>query len=443
MPSEVWKIRLLGGFRVASPSGEEIVIPSRKARALMALLALNDGLAITRESLGQQLWPDKPKVNQQQSLRQAIKDLKEAFEPVHVVDATRDVCRLALEHFSCDALECLNSRKDAGNVALLPEMPEPAFESYRSELASFAPLGDLGEAARGAASLLEWTIVKDPTRVLDMLHTCRELIPNMPLPLVEDALRLSLHEAPADHPLLPWGRSQFAIVLMWAGRSEEGMSAAKVALGKLQPEKDASDWTAAAHSAAIFLIFRGRFEKACKLLSGAIEIAETHKLKEAVDRFRHAEALCYGYSGDFDRALRLLSQLPPSPIVNVHEAIYLGLAELPEQAREKLASAKALAGGNSDARLASQMSIAEVYILIAEGKEEEPRALLNDLVQFCETYGIRTVQVHALEGLALLGARSGEASKWLEKAMELRERYRLPLLPGDRKRLSSVLSEGA
>lgn len=405
----------------------------------MALLALHDGLAVTRESLGKHLWPDKPKQNQQQSLRQAIKDLKEAFAPYQVIEATRDICRLLLENYTCDALECLNSGKDAGNAPLLPEMPEPIFDSYRSELASFAPLGDVGEAARGAASLLEWTLLRDPARALDMLHTCRELIPNMPLALVEDAFRKSLEEASEEHVLRDWGRAQFAIVLMWAGRCEEGIRVAKEALGRLQPEKDATEWTAAAHSAAMFLIFRGRFDKARALLEGALEIAQTHGLSEAVSRFRHAEGLLEAYSGDLDRAIQTLESLPASVLLQTHQAAYLALAYRPQQAREKLELAKAEASGNADARLASQIAVAEGYTLIAEGKLEEARAILLDLVPLCESYGIRLVMIHALEGLALLEERSEKRAEHLQKAMALRERYRFPLLPGDRKRLEGVL----
>ncbi len=443
MSSQVWKIRLLGGFRIESPTGDEIVIPYRKARALMALLALHDGLAVTRETLGQYLWPDKPKLNQQQSLRQAIKDLKEAFVPHQVIDATRDICRLTLENYTCDALECLNSGKDAGNAPLLPEMPEPIFDSYRSELASYAPLGDIGEAARGAASLLEWTLLREPARALDMLHTCRELIPSMPLPLVEDALRKSLDESSEDHTLRDWGLAQFAIVLMWAGRGEEGIRVAKEALGTLQPEKHAADWAASVHSASMFLLLRGRFEKAKALLEEAMEIAEGHRLQEAIHRFRHAEALLEGYQGNFDRALTLLDALPPNRIILLHQAIYSTLAGNTALARERLNAAKADSATANDARMATQIGVAEGYTLIAEGRQEEARLILQDLIPFCESYGIRLVMIHAIEGLALLEQDPEKREELLRRAMELRERHRLPLLPGDQKRLAATLDSPA
>lgn len=439
MPSEVWDIRLLGGFRVEAPDGAEIRIISRKAKALVALLALNDGIAISRESLGGYLWPDKPRESQQQNLRQAVKDVRRAFAPVEALLATRDVCRLALDNFTCDAAECLRSGKDAGNLTLLPEMPEPVFDTYRTELASYAPTGELGEAVRSASSLLEWTLAREPSRILEMLHAFRDLIPSLPLPQLEIALRVGLADTGSTERLRIWASSQFAIVLMWAGRHDEGLTVAKSALGELSPETDPYAWSNAACSAAFLMILRGRFEGAGKLLDGAIAIAESHGLGGEVNLLRHAHALRLSHSGDVEGALAAFKALRPTALSEVHYAVGLALVGKTGEARERLKSAREKLDDDASPVFKSQVGITEGYILLAEGRLEEARAILDPLVSYCEGLGLRLIGIHAMEGLALLESDPATARAVVKRVLALRERFGLPLLPGDRIRLARVL----
>lgn len=441
MPTEVWCIHLLGGFRVEAPDGAEIPIVSRKARALVSLLALNDGVAISRESLGCYLWPDKPRESQQQNLRQAVKEVRRAFAPMEALSATRDVCRLALDNFTCDAAECLRSGKDAGNLTLLPEMLEPVFDTYRSELASYAPTGELGEVVRSATSLLEWTLAKEPSRVLEMLHAVRDLIPNLPLPQLEEALRRGLAESSSEF-LRAWASTQFALVLMWAGRYEEGLAVAKSALSVASPETDPYSWANAACSAAFLMILRGRFESAGKLLDGAIAIVEARGLAGEANLLRHAQALRQFHMGDFPGALAMMGVLTPNALTEAHFAVCLSLVGKLDEARQRLKSARELAGNAIDSpRLKSQIEITEAHILLQEGRLDEARAILDPLVQLCENHGFRLIRIHALEGLALLEQDAIAAKALIKHAISLRERFGLPLLPGDRIRLARVLDQ--
>ncbi|HVT12832.1 MAG TPA: hypothetical protein VHE55_11245 [Fimbriimonadaceae bacterium] len=439
MPPEVWSIHLLGGFRVEAPDGAAVSISSRKGKALVALLALNDGIAISRELLGGYLWPDKPRESQQQNLRQAVKDVRRAFAPVDALQATRDVCRLALENFTCDAAECLRAGRDAGALTLLPEMPEPVFDTYRTELASFAPTGELGEAVRSASLLLEWTLAREPSRTLEMLHAFRSLMANLPLPQLEAALRTGLAQSAASDPLRGWAEAQHAVVLMWAGRFEEGVSVAKSALSASRPEIDPSSWTNAACSAAFILILRGRFEAAAKLLDGAIAIAQSLGLNREVNFLRHAHALRLLHGGDFRGALAVFASLNPAPLSEVHYAVCLALAGQVREGRAKLQSAIGLAGDSDDPRLLSQIDVTEGYILLYEGRIDEARVLFNRLAAFCEDRGFRLVRIHALEGLALLEPDPKSARALIKHAISLRERFALPLLPGDRIRLARII----
>lgn len=436
MRSETWKIQLLGEFRVASPDGQEIEIPSRKASALFALLALNDGIALSRETLCSELWPGRPRQNQQQSLRQAIKDIKEAFAPCPALDATRDTCRIDLEYV-CDALECLNTNRDAGKLPLLPDMPEPIFDSFRSQLASNAPLGEIGDAVRGANAVVEWTLLHDPGRGLEMLSSLRTLLPNLSPLTLEGALRMSLEHASSDHPLFIWGKTHLASALMWLGRWEEGIEVAKEALDRSSPQAHASEWVSSVRTAATFLTLRGKFATAKRLLDAATDLAKEHQLEGWQHSLHHGHALLLGYSGDLAGALQRLRPLVDSQdaLIHVHLACYHALSGNAAEARACLDHGRDLAGESPPVGTSAQLAVAESYVLMFEGRREVAREAFVRCINLCETNSLSLVRIHAIEGLALLEGNR----ELLAEATQLRLRHRFPLLPGDRLRLSDLL----
>ena len=72
------EIRLLGGFSVAR--GERSIrLPTRKAQALLARLALRPGTALARERLANLLWSRSAPAQARSSLRQALAQLRRAL----------------------------------------------------------------------------------------------------------------------------------------------------------------------------------------------------------------------------------------------------------------------------------------------------------------------------------------------------------------------------
>src|SRR5215468_12796654 len=72
-------LTLLGGFEARVGAGEALVLPRRKARALLAYLALRPGLVCPREALMALLWGDVPAEQARHSLRQALVELRRAL----------------------------------------------------------------------------------------------------------------------------------------------------------------------------------------------------------------------------------------------------------------------------------------------------------------------------------------------------------------------------
>lgn len=74
-------LRLLGDFS-AEISGHKISLATRKAKALIAYLALSDNARDTRERLVGLLWSESDEERARASLRQAVHDIKLAFDSV-------------------------------------------------------------------------------------------------------------------------------------------------------------------------------------------------------------------------------------------------------------------------------------------------------------------------------------------------------------------------
>ncbi len=70
------RLTLFGSFSLADASGAEIALSSRKARALLAYLALSPGLSRSREEIMALLWSDRGEAQARGSLRQVLSGLR-------------------------------------------------------------------------------------------------------------------------------------------------------------------------------------------------------------------------------------------------------------------------------------------------------------------------------------------------------------------------------
>ncbi len=122
-------IRLLGGFAVER-DGAPITLPTRKAAALLAILAMPPGTLITRERLADLLWSRSAEAQARGSLRQAVAQLRKALgdESGTLIEAVGPGLRLASAAVEVDAVT-LERALTAGSPADL----ELAERLYRGE----------------------------------------------------------------------------------------------------------------------------------------------------------------------------------------------------------------------------------------------------------------------------------------------------------------------
>lgn len=148
----------MGGFSVQAESGEALLLP-RKARALLAYLALQAGRPVSREKLATLLWEDKSDAQSRASLRQALAAIRrvEGAQPLILADA--ESCALAPD-ITVDVVELARlgnaeARAAAHGGELLDgfTLPEAGFSAWlateRAQLRDLA-IKDLADAAEAA-----------------------------------------------------------------------------------------------------------------------------------------------------------------------------------------------------------------------------------------------------------------------------------------------------
>lgn len=123
------EVRLFGGFQVLAAGGIELDVSARKARAVLASLALAHPRSQPRDWLATMFWGDMSADEQaKKSLRQALTALRKAL-PEGVLEADRDAVSLAKGRVTIDVERF---------VALLEAGDQPSIEravaSYRGDL---------------------------------------------------------------------------------------------------------------------------------------------------------------------------------------------------------------------------------------------------------------------------------------------------------------------
>lgn len=175
------QLKLLGAFEARLPSGVVVTGLPRKARALLAFLALTPGRPHERDTLATLLWGDSNDQAARHSLRQTLSLLRRSVPGV-LVDG--DAIRLTTDGFSVDAAEFerLAARRDTESLAaaerlytgeLLPgfhvdaepfedwlrgkreALHERAIETLAQLLGHRTRNGDIADAIRVALRLLD------------------------------------------------------------------------------------------------------------------------------------------------------------------------------------------------------------------------------------------------------------------------------------------------
>lgn len=447
---QVWSVSLLGGFSLGSPDGQPVVVSNKKSRALIAILALNRGRAITRRDLGERLWPDKPRLQQLQNLRKAVQALASCIREPVLMRSDYESCWLEPDGWVCDAVEVLDGRRDPGGAPLLPEMRESAFDEWRIEYESKAyryegNLAAPSQAIESATLMLQWIGERNPAQTIDFLRCIASLIPMISVKLIRESIEASLLAA-SNHQDALWASVQLATAQMWSGELRKGLATVRQVFLSHDPRTDPNAWTEAAFAAAMNLVFLGQFERAERLIQDTQQTLREYDLAAYLDRLEHARAHTKGYAGNGSAAAKIMVALagrhaPTSAkgFRQSHASIFLLFAGRNQEAAKYLNSAKDSLKESEDSRLDTQVSLAEGYWNIFEDNPERAGPIFVRTLELADEIGVPIIMVHALEGLALVATDESLCKRHLSAAMRLRELHRIPLLPLDHLRLKSIL----
>jgi DNA-binding SARP family transcriptional activator len=134
------ELRLIGQMEAWSNNGKSILPSSRKARALLAILALSEGKPVLRIHATELLWSRRGEDEARASLRQELQKLRVAFEPAktEIVVSTRLHLGLKPEVMWIDVEEVMRATPDqpdalsllTGDLLECLDRIDPSFDAW-------------------------------------------------------------------------------------------------------------------------------------------------------------------------------------------------------------------------------------------------------------------------------------------------------------------------
>lgn len=112
------RLNLLGGFELLSRGGAPLHLPPRKAKALLAYLALGGPRPHTRDKLAALLWSESSDTQARTSLRQALSVIRKSLDHDDCIEADSQTVTIRSDVLSVDAMEFEQSVAQGGQEAL-------------------------------------------------------------------------------------------------------------------------------------------------------------------------------------------------------------------------------------------------------------------------------------------------------------------------------------
>jgi TolB-like protein len=127
-----WRLALTGGFDLAAADGRQIRVSGKKAKGLLAILAMSPGLSATRARLKSLLWSDRGEAQAGDSLRQLLAVLRK--------ELAEQGCDILLVRDDQVGLHAETLRIDTDEIVKLPA--QAAAGHYRGPLLNGLDVGD-------------------------------------------------------------------------------------------------------------------------------------------------------------------------------------------------------------------------------------------------------------------------------------------------------------
>ena len=221
--------RILGPLEVAQ-GGQLVSLPGARQRALLAILLLHVGEAVSTDQLIDELWGDEPPEAGSAALRVRVSQLRRALGPAGELLVTRPpgyALALAPEQLDLRRFERL---VEAGGAALAREDPAAAVERLQEALALWRgpPLADFSYAQFAHSAIV---------RLEELRLAAIELRVEAQLALGDHAqLAGELQALVLEHPLRERLCGQLMLALYRVGRQADALEAYRAARRRLVDE---------------------------------------------------------------------------------------------------------------------------------------------------------------------------------------------------------------
>jgi DNA-binding SARP family transcriptional activator/pimeloyl-ACP methyl ester carboxylesterase len=134
------RVALLGGFGAFGPDGAPLGLPTRKAEALLALLACRAGESQPRERLTSLLWGDRGDKQARHSLSQTLTSIRSALCDADPFTAERETLGIRSDTVSADVIDLqrLAARDDVESLRAAADLCRgPLLEGFRLNETAF------------------------------------------------------------------------------------------------------------------------------------------------------------------------------------------------------------------------------------------------------------------------------------------------------------------
>jgi len=446
-----------GGLQVFRPSGEQVTFPTRKTGALLAVLALKKGHAVSRAELAEILWPGVAVSKQLVSLRQAIRNLQLSLGEDSPVIVVRDSCRI-----DPDRVVCPDVDEPVG--VLLPEMTEIWFDDVRRSEGSVEPhllarganmwssYHRQSAAALGLIEALEWASINRPRECLRMARSLPELIEIAPPQRLAKILDRTMAAVRPDDPLYGWGLAIRGLANVLVGQVDEAVRQMTQARSRAWTSKDRALYVMSSFYLTACQILNGQHEQALATIKEAKRLRLENVDHYAAVRLRHGLGLALCHNGEFRAGLRELwvahdeSEERTAPYEHAYVTANLAWFEATvgsvSKSKALIAELRELPAGDSW-RLELTALVAQAHIAYVEQRYEESIDICRRIISAFEVSHLVGVNIYAYEILALVAhaqKNAAQTEEAMRKVLWLRQEANYGTTNWDRARLGPLAS---
>jgi tetratricopeptide (TPR) repeat protein len=382
---ESWTLRVQGGLELRDPSGLVQKLGYRSVEALYLALARSESGSLSRQELGEHLWPSHSLEQRQVNLRQALRQLRKALGDEAV-------------------------RSNRSNCSLAPEF-KPWILDDADDL---APLRGRVSAGEALGHLVEWFSGRDVKQMLDVLRVDPGLSLSIPHTHLLEAIDRAGPQVRASDPAILWFDFWKGHATMIDGRLNDAIPYLRNAANRAAV---ANDWD--------LLREASRWLGFCEILTGrpeyALELAEraecvskdrSYHGRYQLQELRGTSLLHTGRDKEALHVLLAIQDLPDvSPVafgvLEMRRAFYLAICGKHEEA---LRVARVSLDSTADSRAPNLLYTLTKGCVEATTEPDKAIATLTDLITTSKVMRCHHIEIYACEALALAHHSKGERS---------------------------------